>query len=98
MNSTVYTTESVLATCSGKGFPQSSITWTHNGQPLQNNSRITILYENAVEEDSGVSSVLSILEVRSVRTTDGGIYECVLTNRIISDSANFTLTVRGKLN
>ena len=97
MNSTVYTTESVLATCSGTGFPQSSITWTHNGQPLKNNSRTTI-YENTVEEDSGVTSVLSTLEVYNVRTTDGGIYECIITNRIISDSVNFTLTVRGELN
>ena len=86
----------MLATCSGTGFPQPSITWTHNGQPLKNNSRITI-YENATEEDGGLTSVLSILEVCSVRVSDGGLYECIVANRLVNDSANFTLTVRGEL-
>ena len=98
MNTTVYTTESVLATCSGTGFPQSSIIWTHNGQPLENSSRVTI-YENTTEEDSGLTyKVLSMLEVCSVRTIDGGVYECIVANRLVNNSANFMLTVRGELN
>ena len=97
VNTTVYTTESVLATCSGTGFPQSSIIWTHNGQPLENNSRVTI-YETTTKEDSGLTNVLSMLEVCSVRTIDGGVYECIVANRLVNDSANFMLTVRGELN
>ena len=86
----------MLATCSGTGFPQPSITWTHNGQPLKNNSRITI-YENATEEDGGLTFVFSMLEVCSVRVSDDGLYECIVANRFVNDSANFTLTVRGEL-
>ena len=86
----------MLATCSGTGFQQPSITWTHNGQPLKNNSRITI-YENATEEDGGLTFVFSMLEVCSVRVSDDGLYECIVANRFVSDSANFTLTVRGEL-
>ena len=87
----------MLASCSGTGFPHPSITWTHNGQTLENGSRITI-YESAVEEDGRLRSVLSMLEVCSVRVSDGGIYECIVANRLANDSANFTLTVRGELN
>ena len=94
MNSTVYTMESMLATCSGTGFPQTSITWIHNGQALVNNSRITI-YENTTKDDSGLTFVLSMLEVCSIKVLDEGVYECVVTNRLVNDSANFTLTVRG---
>ena len=94
MNSTVYTMESILATCSGTGFPQTSITWIHDGQALVNNSRITI-YENTTEDDSGLTSVFSVLEVCSIRVSDDGVYECVVTNRLVNDSAKFTLTVRG---
>ena len=94
MNSTVYTMESILASCSGTGFPQTSITWIHGGQALANNSRITI-YENTTEDNSGLTSVLSMLEVCSITISDEGVYECVVTNRLVNDSANFTLTVRG---
>ena len=94
MNSTVYTMESMLATCSGTGFPQTSITWIRNGQALVNNSRITI-YENTTEDDSGLTFILSMLEVCSIKVPDEGVYECIVTNRLVNDSANFTLTVRG---
>ena len=96
VNSTVYTMKSMLATCSETGFPQPSITWTHNGRPLENNSRITI-DENATEEDGGLTFMFSMLEVCSVRASDGGLYECIVANRLVNDSANFTLTVRGEL-
>ena len=86
----------MLATCSGTGFPLPSIVWTHNGQLLKNNSRITI-YENVAEEESRLISVISFLEVCSVRVADSGVYECIVANRLTDDSANFALTVRGKL-
>ena len=89
----------MLATCSGTGFPRPSITWAHNGKPLNNSasSRITI-NENATEEDSGLISVMSFLEICSVRVADGGVYECIVANRLANDSACFTLTVRGNSN
>jgi hypothetical protein len=95
VNSTVYTNESLLATCSGTGFPLTSITWTHNGQPLENNNNRITIYENTTEEGNGLTSVLSMLEVCPVRVSDGGVYECTVANRLVNDSANFTLTVRG---
>ena len=97
MNSTVYTMESILATCSGTGFPQTSIIWIHDGQVLENNTQRITIYESVTEDNSGLTSVLSMLEVCSIRVWDEGIYECVVTNRLVNDSANFTLTVRGNV-
>ena len=45
------------------------------------------------KEDNGLASVSSYLEVS---LSDGGIYECIIANRLVSASVDFTLTVRGK--
>ena len=97
MDATIYTMKSMLAVCSGTGFPVSYINWTLNGQRLQNGSRIRI-FENVTTEGNGEVSVVSLLKICSVMASDEGIYTCTITNKITNDSANFTLTVRGTFN
>ena len=80
-----------LAVCVGTGFPQPSISWSLDGSPLENSSRVSI-YEEVIEE-SGITFVQSFLEVCSVGFMDAGLYQCTVANRIANASSNFTLTV-----
>ena len=84
----------VLAVCVGTGFPQPSISWTFNGSPLENTTRVSI-YESTTEA-AGMTFVESILEVCSVTLLDSGLFECTVSNnRLVNATANFTLTVIG---
>ena len=81
----------VLAVCVGTGFPQPSISWTFNGSPLENTTRVSI-YESTTEA-AGMTFVESILEVCSVTLLDSGLFECTVSNALVNATANFTLTV-----
>ena len=81
----------MVAVCVGTGFPQPSISWSLDGSPLDNSSRVTI-YEEVIEE-SGITFVQSFLEVCSVDFMDAGLYQCTVANRLVNASSNFTLTV-----
>ena len=88
----------MVAVCVGTGFPQPSISWSLDGVPLENSSRVTI-YEEVIEE-SGITFVQSFLEVCSVDFMDAGLYQCTVANRLVNASSNFTLFVNivgGKL-
>ena len=80
-----------MAVCVGTGFPQPTISWSQNGNRLENDSRITITEEVMV--DSGITFVQSYLEVCSVDFTDAGLYQCTVANRVANASSYFTLTV-----
>ena len=80
-----------VAVCVGTGFPQPTISWSQNGNQLENDSRITITEEVMVE--SGITFVQSFLEVCSVDIMDAGLYQCTVANRIVNASTYFTLTV-----
>ena len=89
---TIDESATLVAVCVGTGFPQPSISWSLDGSPLDNNSRITI-YEEVIEE-SGLTFVQSFLEVCSVDyDMDAGLYQCTVANRIVNASTYFTLTV-----
>ena len=96
---TIDESATMVAVCVGTGFPQPTISWTLDGSPLQNSSRVSI-YEEVIEE-SGITFVQSFLEVCSVNFMDAGLYECTVANRLVNASSNFTLTVNnvgGKIN
>ena len=80
-----------LAVCVGTGFPQPSISWSLDGSPLENSSRVSI-YEEVIEE-SGITFVQSFLEVCSVGFMDAGLYQCTVANRITNATTFFTLAV-----
>ena len=88
---TIDESATMVAVCVGTGFPQPSISWSLDGSPLENSSRVTI-YEEVIEE-SGLTFVQSFLEVCSVDFMDAGLYQCTVANRIVNASSNFTLTV-----
>ena len=81
----------MVAVCVGTGFPQPTISWTLDGSPLENDTRVTI-YEEVLEE-AGLTFVQSFLEVCSVNFLDAGLYQCTVANRLANASSNFTLTV-----
>ena len=94
---TIDESATMVAVCVGTGFPQPNISWSLDGAPLENSSRVTI-YEEVIEE-SGITFVQSFLEVCSVDFMDAGLYQCTVTNRLVNASSNFTLfvnTVGGK--
>ena len=84
--------DTLVAVCVGTGIPLPSISWSLNGSPLENNSRITI-YEEVIEK-SGLTYVQSFLEVCSVDFLDSGPYECTVANGLVNASSYFTLTVQ----
>ena len=90
-NYTIDEMNTFVAVCVGTGFPQPTISWTQNGNQLENDSRITITEE--VFEESGVTFVQSFLEVCSVSLMDAGLYQCTVSNRIVNASTYFSLTV-----
>ena len=81
----------MVAVCVGTGFPVPSISWSLDGSPLENNSRVSI-YEEVIVE-SGITFVQSFLEVCSVGFMDAGLYQCTVANRLANASSNFTLTI-----
>ena len=83
----------MAAVCVGTGFPQPSISWSLDGSPRENSSKVTI-YEEVIEE-SGLTFIQSFLEVCSVDFMDAGVYQCTVANEVASVSSNFTLTVNS---
>ena len=79
----------------GVGYSELSFSWSHDGDSIENSTRITI-YEEELNL-AGQLYIQSILEVCSVGVMDGGIYECTATNGVVYSSSNFTVTIGGKL-
>ena len=88
---TIDESATMVAVCVGTGFPVPSISWSLDGSPLENNSRVSI-YEEVIVE-SGITFVQSFLEVCSVGFMDAGLYQCTVANRLANASSNFTLTI-----
>ena len=87
--------DTLLVVCVGVGYPQLSIYWSRNGDPIENSSRVNIYAERGTL--AGLLYLQSILELCSVSIMDRGLYECTATNGLVNSSSNFTVTVGGKL-
>lgn len=74
--------ETVKLFCEGKGSPEPKITWTKDGQVLNNTARTTV--------DGN--------EVRIVNLNreDGGIYTCMFSNIVGDRSQPIKLVVEGR--
>ena len=73
--------QSFTLTCNATGYPVPSIEWTLNGKPyvIRNYSDTTI---NA----TGLSYNASVLEVSNATINDTGVYQCIATNVVSSDT------------
>ena len=71
--------------CNATGNPAPTISWTKDGSPVSNNSRI------------GLSGDNKQLTIRYVSRTDSGEYQCVADNSLGNDTSNAaTLDVKCK--
>ncbi len=86
--------DTLLVVCVAVGYPELSIYWSLDGDPIENGSRV-IIYDN--DTLAGQHYLQSFLEVCSVSVMDAGLYECTATNGLVNSSSNFTVTVGGKL-
>ena len=71
--------------CNATGNPAPTISWTKDGSPVNNNSRISLSEDNKE------------LTIRYVSRTDSGEYQCVADNSLGNDTSNAaTLDVKCK--
>ena len=79
--------ENVTFSCNATGNPTPTISWTKDGSPVSNNSRISLSGDNKQ------------LTIRYVSRTDRGEYQCVADNTLGNDtSKTATLDVKCKYN
>ena len=77
--------ENVTLSCNATGNPAPTVSWTKDGSPISNNSRISLSGDNKQ------------LTIRYVSRTDSGEYECVADNSLGNDTSNAaTLDVKCK--
>ena len=77
--------ENVSLSCNATGNPAPTISWTKDGSPIYNNSRISLSQDNKQ------------LTIRYVSRTDSGEYRCVADNTLGNDTSNAaTLDVKCK--
>ena len=72
---TVIEGSSVSLSCNAAGNPEPTISWTKDGSPISNNSRISSPREKN-------------LTITNVNRTDSGEYRCVASNSLGSDTSN----------
>ena len=76
----------VLLSANVTGFPQPSLTWNHNGKPLQKAQNVNI------DTNVDVTSV----SIKGSAAKNGGKYELVATNEVGEATAEFSVVVTGK--
>ena len=81
--------QSFTLTCIATGNPVPNIEWTLNGVPyVRNYSDTTIIV-------TGVSYNASVLEVSNATVNDTGIYQCIATNVVSSDTKDVNVIVQS---
>ena len=88
--------DSVQILCLTAGYPRPTIMWLLNGQPITANENVTI--DTLVSDNTtlGLEVVAGILLLNVTRLSDAGVYECVSSNCLGSDTNMTNLTVHCK--
>ncbi|KAF4802265.1 hypothetical protein TURU_027303 [Turdus rufiventris] len=87
MNATANLSQSVTLACDADGFPEPTVTWTKDGEPL----------EEVVDEDKfSLSSDGSELQIRRVDKSDEAEYTCIAENKAGEADATIQLKVFAK--
>ena len=84
--------------CEATGYPRPSIAWFFNGAPVTVNENVTIATVVSPLENTtlGLGRVTSYLRLSVTRPSDAGVYECVSSNLLGSDTDRTNLTVHCK--
>ena len=72
--------------CLFAGVPPPTVTWLMNGRTLVDSPRII------VSNSSGVSNI----NIQSFRSSDAGLYTCVITNVAATVNSTFLLEIESK--
>ena len=68
------------------GLPAPTATWTFNGEPLESNGHTFVETNHTYSRVSLVDAV----------TKQSGVYKLAVENKVGSDEAEFTVTVKGE--
>ena len=92
MTQNVTSGESFYLTCNATGYPVPIIEWRQNGTSytIRNPSVITIIPIDGLRSNS------SVVNVDNATVNDTGLYQCVATNVVGTDTQNVTVTVQSE--
>ena len=80
-------------TCQVSGEPLPTITWCINGAPVNMSNTEKYMITNRTLPNT----VINILSIINVQSSDVGTYTCNATNVVSSDTSSGVLTVNGEL-
>ena len=85
----------VVMFCEATGYTRPTIAWFFNGAPVTVNEKVTIDTVVSPLENTtlGLGRVTSYLRLSVTRLSDAGVYECVSSNLLGSDTNRTNLTV-----
>ena len=86
--------ETALLVCVGYSRIDVDISWSLNGQTVQNSSLVTIYEEEIVQGSRTFTK--SFLQLCSLELSDAGEYTCEVTNGQTTDNATLIIDVLGK--
>ena len=85
-----YVGSSLTLSCTSRGSPPDTFTWRKDSGPIVQSTSITSVTHN------NTSAVFRAdYSINTVTTSDSGIYTCIVTNPIGSDSETITVIVIG---
>ena len=82
--------QSFMLTCNATGFPVPSIEWTLNGTSYTGDTSIT-----TITLTDGLRSNTSNITVTGAVANDTGVYECMATNIVNTDTQDAIVTVQS---
>ena len=86
--------ESAIAsyTCQADGEPLPTVSWYFNGDPLGPTNSTKYLFTDRLL----TTSVMSVLNIMNLESSDAGTYTCNATNVVSTDTSSGILTVNGE--
>jgi len=90
----ITTGQSFMLRCNSTGYPIPNVEWRQNGTSytIRDPSVITIT------QTDGLRSNSSVITATNAIASDTGLYQCVATNDITTDTENATVIVQSLLN
>ena len=82
--------QSFILTCNATGYPVPSIEWTLNGTSYIIDPSVT-----TITPMEGLRSNASVLAVSNAMVNDTGIYQCIATNVVNTDTQDANVTVQS---